>query len=138
MPDEIRKETTGSGSQVQGDRLVEAIVAWKAQEEPPSPYFESGMDRFVDDLIARVEKLEGQLDDKQVEVDCAEQGVEVLQARVEELEAALAGDAGNVIYFAEQQALDRADEALRKALPWGEYQQAVDVLLALKEKPDAE
>ena len=61
-----------------------------------------------------------------------------LQARVEELEAALAGDAGNVIYFAEQQALDRADEALRKALPWGEYQQAVDVLLALKEKPDAE
>ena len=35
-----------------------------------------------------------------------------LQARVEELEAALAGDAGNVIYFAEQQALDRAAEAL--------------------------
>jgi hypothetical protein len=33
-----------------------------------------------------------------------------LRARIAELEAALAGDAGNVIYFAEQQALDRAAE----------------------------
>jgi hypothetical protein len=37
------------------------------------------------------------------------------KARIAELEAALEGDAGNVIHFAEQQALDRAERA---ALSW--------------------
>ena len=127
MPDEIRKETTGSGSQVQGDRLVEAIVAWKAQEEPPSPYFESGMDRFVDDLIARVEKLERLVASAEASIQAAfedgpNRAAELLERRIVALTA-----------LAELTPMGSGADLLIK-----ELKAHVAAILALKEKPDAE
>ena len=126
MPDEIRKETTGSGSQVQGDRLVEAIVAWKAQEEPPSPYFESGMDRFVDDLIARVEKLERLVASAEASIQAAfedgpNRAAELLERRIVALTA-----------LAELTPMGSGADLLIK-----ELKGHAAAILALKEKPDA-
>jgi hypothetical protein len=60
-------------------------------------------EQVMADGPSKVEQLKRQLKERDETNRC-------LAARIAELEAALEGDAGNVIYFAEQQALDRAAE----------------------------
>jgi hypothetical protein len=74
---------------------------------------------------ARVEQLKRQLKERDETNRC-------LAARIAELEAEAKIRHTIKVQPHINDALDQVDEALRDVLPWGEYQQAVDVLIKLR------
>jgi predicted nucleic acid-binding Zn-ribbon protein len=89
-------------------------------------------DQELRDLQAELEQARSASQAKNKTIDGLHDLREQLQARIAELEAEAKIRHTIKVQPHINDALDQVDEALRDVLPWGEYQQAVDVLIKLR------